>query len=222
MISEHWLAANRITSLRRSRRKDARAESLIAENVRKAIKYQNGYRVRRDYVRAKMHWKMAAEMGDPSSQHALACYLEYGVGGRRNRVAAARWYRESASQGFIDGLHGYAVCLFEGSGVKPDAILALRIFRRLASLGDAYSICWLGYCYRFGPKTIVDQRKAVKWFRRAAGMADVKVDALFMLGEMYARGIGVAASSAMAKRYYRLAVENGDKGAAKALRELRG
>jgi len=56
----------------------------------------------------------------------------------------------------------------------------------------------------------------VSWFRKAADQGFA--EAQYRLGDMYARGLGVAKSDAEATRWFKLAAAQGHERARKALR----
>src|SRR3989304_9180552 len=81
-----------------------------------ATRYYNGDGVRKNWRRAFLLTKQAAEQGYRVAMDALgSCYL-YGIGTKRSPRIAVVWYRRGAENGNLDAQYNLAAWYFLGGG----------------------------------------------------------------------------------------------------------
>ena len=97
--------------------------------------YAAGDGVPRDWGRAALWWRRAAENGDAPSQVALGHCFRLGRGVARDAAACASWFRQSAEQGFADGQCNTGWCYGTAFGVPLSYATARRWYDLAAAQG---------------------------------------------------------------------------------------
>ena len=150
---------------------------------------------------------------DPSTQTALKAELEAGAKRAEKELARARAEYEKKQEEAENAR--IARMLFDEGMKKQSAsqmLAASEYYRRAAQKGNASAMFCLGKLYWTGKGVERDQTTAIRWFRAAADAGNV--EAMVMMGWAYYRSLGdgkiVARNLKMARRYYQLAVDNGD------------
>ena len=94
---------------------------------------------------AAAHWyRLAADLGHPEAQFALACMYYNGEGVSQDLAAAARLLQNAANSGIVEADLILGNMYEHGSGVHADAFAAERLYRRAASKGDTGAALLLG------------------------------------------------------------------------------
>ena len=151
---------------------------------------------------------------DPATQSALKKELEAGAKRAEKELARARAEYEK-KQAEAENAR-IARLLFDEGMKKQSAsqmLAASEYYRRAAQKGNASAMFCLGKLYWVGGKDVDrDYTAAVRWFKAAAKAGNV--EAMVTLGWVYYRGIGegkiVSPSLRQSRKYYQLAVDNGD------------
>ena len=150
---------------------------------------------------------------DPATQEALKKELE--AGARRAEKELARAHAEYEKKQ-ADAENARIARLLFDEGMKKQSgnqmLAASEYYRRAAQKGNASAMFCLGKLYWSGKGVNQDYAEAVRWFKAAADAGNV--EAMVVLGWVYYRGLGegkiVAADLKQSRKYYQLAVDNGD------------
>lgn len=129
------------------------------------------------------------------------------------------FYEQAAKMGNPDAMCDLGMWLFEGISFDSGAVVTnktrdtKRAFQliqqayeiRMKENDDAsFEMTWLGKMYRYGRGTKKDLQKAVDFLTRAASLGNHEASRL--LGDMYAKGIGVGVDEKRAAELYEKAV----------------
>lgn len=170
------------------------------------IYHQFGANVKQDYKKAFNYFKLAAEQGEPISQNCIGFYYSQGIGVEQNDREAFQWFSKSALQGFPQALWNVSRCYRLGIGVKQDTDKAVEYNNKLANLGHVV------YGYRNLANIYYTQKEYVKsiiYWQLADEMHDA--ESTFNLGVLYFYGKGKPANDEWAFRYFKRAMQSGDR-----------
>lgn len=104
-------------------------------------------------------------------------------------------------------------------GVQKDQVKAFDLFSKAAELGNPYAERWLGKYFEKGLGGVaIDLSKAVEHYKNAAAKGDP--EAQYLLGYCYENGQGVKKHFQSAKKWYRMAADNGSVDGQKAFTKL--
>lgn len=150
---------------------------------------------------------------DPATQDALKKELEAGARRAEKELARARIEYEKLQ---AEAENARIARMLFDEGMKKQSgnqmLAASEYYRRAAQKGNASAMFCLGKLYWTGKGVKQDYAEAVRWFRDAAEAGNV--EAMVVLGWVYYRGLGegkiVAANLKQSRKYYQLAVDNGD------------
>jgi TPR repeat protein len=131
---------------------------------------------------------------------------ERAVAARREAVLLLQRGVEAGDVGAMTNLgHIYA----SAEGAARDDVQAAALFRRAAEAGEAGSMRNLGVFLRDGRGGLArDPAQALTWLRRAADAG--RPDAMVLLADQLAKGVGCEPAPAEAQRWLRLAADKGD------------
>src|ERR1700691_3665860 len=177
------------------------------KEVKIAEDYYLGRGVPKDYEKAVLHYRLAADQGSADGQAGLAYMYLYGLGVAQDDAQAAKWYKLAAQNGSAVG-QAYLGDLYRlGRGVERDAHVSAEWFRRAADHGLAGAQHQLAWFYLEGEGVTKNESEAAKWFQLAAdqGFGPAQKD----LGILYSQGRGVPKDSAKAAALFRVAAEGG-------------
>lgn len=168
--------------------------------------------------------RRGAALGDASAADRLGCAYADGEGVRRSFALAERWLRVARKRGSSIAAANLAV-VYADQGRWRDAARFWRIALREGDLGCALD---LAMCHLEGLGVQRDPRKAHELLQRAArGRPRLDITqyeqetVMALLGVLCARGLGVEADRAAARRWLRRASKDGDyEQASRALTEL--
>jgi TPR repeat protein len=161
----------------------------------------------KEYEKAFLLYKKAAEQGYADAQNNLGQCYELGEGVAQNKEEAVKWYRKSAEQGHAGAQCNLGYCYDCGEGVAQDKEEAVKWYGKSAEQGHARAQCNLGYCYQYGGGVAQNKEEAVKWYRKSAEQGNSV--AQNNLGYCYAYGEGVAQNKEEAVKWYRKSAEQG-------------
>ena len=165
--------------------------------------------VDRNYPRAAIWYRLAAEQGKTNAQAALGYLYRNGLGVEQDDAEAFAWYQRSAEAGNRRGQYRLAFMYRYGHGVERDYSRALEWLHKSAAQQYPYAYVRLGDMYRRGLGVASDLGEAVRWYKRAAERDIGSVQ--FELARLYSRGAGVPQDRAMAQALFDQAAEHGDE-----------
>ena len=221
MMSTHALAQKKLTF--DEWMQEAKAGSVLAQNVVGNYYYYGLEGVKKDYVEALKWLKLAAEQGHIDSQHSLGNIYFYDF---RDYAEAARWFRMAAEKGHPASQRVLGNNYLFGYGVDKNNEEGVRLFKSAAELGDFKAQYVLGGMYEDG-KYGVDrnEQEAFFWYLRAAqneSATNAKEVAMAYskVGYCYIKGIGVKRNKKEGKKWYEKAAAYGDQMAKYVLQSL--
>ena len=172
----------------------------------------------KEYEKAFLLYKKAAEQGHAPAQNNLGYCYKYGEGVAQDKEEAVKWYRKSAEQGNAPAQHNLGVCYYNGEGVAQNKEEAVKWYRKSAEQGNAWAQFNLGLCYAHGEGVAQDKEEAVKWYRKSAEQGNAP--AQYNLGLCYEYGSGVRKNKAEARKWQQKAADQGYAKAIDALKRL--
>lgn len=121
----------------------------------------------KDYTKAFIFFKLAAENGSYLGMYYYAWMLKYGQGTEVNLVEAATWF-EKSSKGCPDGQFELGVCYEFGHGVVKNLQKAVELYKSAAERGCANAQLEFSNCLFKGNGITQDTAEALLWLRKAA------------------------------------------------------
>ena len=170
-------------------------------------KLQLGYiykTVVKDYGKAAIWFRKAAEVGDVGAQFELGALYE-----RFGQMAEDADKLLNTSTNLALPFINFGIPYNLNNNAIQDYQEAVKWYRKAAEAGDAYAQFKLGTCYYYGRGVNQDYAEAANWYRTAANQGDV--DAEQGLGFMYDMGQGVPQDYVEAYKWDNLAAAQGDK-----------
>jgi TPR repeat protein len=182
--------------------------------------YAEGMRVygRKDYAKAAILFRKAAEAGNAGAQFELGLMYDDGLGTPQDYKQAMAWYEKAAAQGNAPAQYNMGVLYNQGNGVAQDPKQAASWYEKAAEQGFAPAQAALGFLYDEGRGVEQDYKKALAWYEKAAEQGFTKVRT--NLGILHAEGQGTAQDYAEAYKWWTLDKENGDEDAKANLEKL--
>ena len=159
--------------LARAKAGDASAE------IRVGWAYEQGTGVPRNFERASLWYRKAAEQGNAMAQSRLGSLYRKGQGVPQDNTKAVLWWRKAAEQGDLFAEWSLGNACERGVGVPQDFTQAASSYRRAAEAedGDALPKNSLGLLYEEGKGVPQDLSEAYFWTSLAvATMVDSKAD----------------------------------------------
>lgn len=195
-------------------------EAAFAErpDVRNAYLLGRSYDIGKQYDKAFMYLKAAAERGYRIAQNNLGVLYLHGLGVPENAETAAYWYRLSAEQGDQVAQTNLGVLYREGTGVPQSMEIAFQWFELAARTRDWYAQFNMGYMYLNGFGVERNTDLAYDWFMVSARQN--YTPAFFQLGEMHRLGLYGEADEARALYWYNLAANQGHEEAQAFVRQI--
>ncbi len=158
-----------------------------------------------------VYWlRKAAEQGDDYAQYFLAGYYD-----DKDKSQMVYWYKKAAEQGNPFAQNNLAFCYASGEGVPQDYSKMEYWFIKAEENGSEEAFWSLGAKYSNIPQYY---NKAVYYLRKAAEQGHC--DAQNILGDMYRDGKGVKKDLTEARKWYKIAAENGSELAQENLNSL--
>lgn len=118
--------------------------------------------VDRNYPRAAIWYRLAAEQGKTNAQAALGYLYRNGLGVEQDDAEAFAWYQRSAEAGNRRGQYRLAFMYRYGHGVERDYSRALEWLHKSAAQQYPYAYVRLGDMYRRGLGVASDLGEAVR------------------------------------------------------------
>lgn len=194
-------------------RGDAKAQALLG------IALMNGDGVEKNQVLARTWFEKSAGQNNPMGQNNLGTMLVFGQGGPVDVPLGVTFLEKAVAQGEHAAEYNLAKLLEEGKRVEREIPRAIALYTK-ASLHPTYT--WpqyrLGEIYRTGKTGRIDLAQASTWYRKAAlrGHARSQVE----LAKLIEDGHADSADPWQALVLYTLAMNNGDKDAARSVERL--
>ena len=131
----------------------------------------------------------------------------------RNKI---RSMQKKVDQGDADAMYSMGACYSLGDGVPVDKEKALHFYLLSAKKGNKNAQYAAAACYSYGKGTEIDKNKAFELYLSAAKQGHPK--AQFAVGHFFEYGLGgVELDHEVAKKWYRMAAEQGHDAARKFL-----
>lgn len=177
------------------------------------LAYMDGVSVPQDYREAARYLSLAANQGEQEARNALAYLYENGLGVPKDEAKALKLYRTAARGGSVNAMFQTGVCYEFGTGTPVDLEKAREWYRKGAEAGDAFA------AERLGHLTFEkDPQQGFEWFLKAA--MDGVSTAMGTVGFCYLNGAGTERNPDEARKWLRMAADNGVEEAEEALKEL--
>ena len=121
----------------------------------------------KDYAKAFVKLKAAAEKGHKKAQYRVGLCYDKGKGVKENDDEAFRWYSKSAAQNYAKAQYQLGKCYKEGEGCKEDRSKALAWWLKAAKQDNADAEYQLAKAYLKGKGVAADEAKAKSWIKKA-------------------------------------------------------
>ena len=198
--------------------KAAEQGDAVAQN-NLASMYKKGDGVKQDDKLAFKWYRKAAEQGYASAQNGLGVMYKNGRGVKKDYRIAAEWYQKAASQGETWAQRNLAELYRLGQGVVKDYKQAYQLIQQAYKQNNAQHCATYGYYFEKGIGIKKDVNKAIEIYE--IGAVEGISGCQYNLGVMYANGSGsLWSSDSKAEKWYRLAADQGNKSAIKALEKM--
>ena len=138
-----------------------------AQNVDKL--YDEGKKLydAKDYAKAIVKLKAAAEKGHKKAQYRLGFCYDKGKGVEENDNLAFQWYSKSAAQGYAKAQYQLGKCYKDGEGTTKNRAKAIELFTKAANQGNADAQYQLGKAYMKGKGVPQNEAKAKTLLKKA-------------------------------------------------------
>ena len=180
------------------------------------LAYMDGVSVPQNYAEAARYFRLAANQGNQEARTSLAYLFQEGLGVPQDQAKAFKMYCTAARAGNINAMFQAGICSEFGNGTRADPSEAERWYRMGAEQGDAFAMERLGYL--MSESDPPRSEESFEWFLKAA-MEGVPT-AMQMVGYCYMRGIGTERSDDEARKWLKMAEDNGIEEAAEMLGTL--
>lgn len=180
------------------------------------LAYMDGVSVSQDYAKAARLFRLAANQGNQEARTSLAYLFQEGLGVAKDERKAYRMYCTAAKAGNVNAMFQAGICCEFGNGTPVDPHEAERWYRMGAEQGDAFAMERLGYLLSESDPPRAEE--SFEWFLKAA-MEGVPT-AMQMVGYCYMKGIGTPRDDEEARKWLRMAGDNGIEEAAEMLASI--
>lgn len=180
------------------------------------LAYMDGVSVEQDYAEAARYFRLAANQGNQEARTSLAYLFQEGLGVEKDETKAYRLYTTAAKAGNVNAMFQAGICCEFGVGTHPDPVAAEYWYEKGAEQGDAFAMERLGYLMSESDPPC--SKEAFEWFLKAA-MEGVPT-AMQMAGYCYMKGIGTTEDREEARKWLKMAEDNGVEEAASMLSML--
>ena len=188
--------------------KRAAADGVSDAQFYLGLAYMDGIVVPQSYSEAARCFRLAANQGNAEARTSLAYLFLEGLGVPKDESKAYRLFRSAASAGNVNSMFQLGVCYEFGVGTKTNPAKAAEWYSKGSEAGDAFATERLAFVYSQGfegnPPDLV---KAFELFLDAA-MNGVTT-AMYTVGCCYLRGTGVEKDVEEARKWLKMALDNG-------------
>lgn len=122
---------------------------------------------KKDYAKAIVKLRPAAEKGHKKAQYRMGRCYEKGNGVAKDEKQAFKWYSKSAEQGYAKAQYQVGKCYKEGEGTVKDRKKAIHYFTLAAKQDNADAQYQLGKAYLKGKDVPADEAKAKSLLKKA-------------------------------------------------------
>lgn len=134
--------------------------------------YDEGRYVEKDYAKAAILYRRAAEGGQRYAQWRLGVMLDMGEGLKSNPKEAVLWFRKAAAKGSPLAHTSLAVMYATGRGVQKDFAEARKLYVQAARLGEVHGFYGVAILHARGEGVKKDMIEACAWMIIAASQGD--------------------------------------------------
>ena len=180
------------------------------------LAYMDGVSVPQDYAQAARLFRLAANQGNQEARTSLAYLFQEGLGVMRDEPKAYRMYCTAARAGNVNAMFQAGICCEFGTGIAVDRSGAEAWYRMGAEQGDAFAMERLGFL--LSESDPPRSEESFEWFMKAA-MEGVPT-AMQMVGYCYMKGIGTDRDDGEARKWLKMAEDNGIEEASEMLSVL--
>jgi len=110
------------------------------QDHRRGMLYYKGIGVDKDFKKAAMWFRRAADKGHAAAQYNLGIMSYLGQGVEQDYARAAEWFNKAGAQDHAAAQYNLGFLYYEGKGVDKDDLQAYMWIDRSASLGDEKAI----------------------------------------------------------------------------------
>ena len=121
----------------------------------------------KDYAKAVVKLKAAAEKGHKKAQYRLGLCYDKGKGVAEDDKQAFNWYAKSAAQNYAKAQYQLGKCYKDGEGTEKNREKAVSYFIKAAKQDNANAQYQLGKAYLKGKGIAADENKAKTWLKKA-------------------------------------------------------
>lgn len=183
------------------------------------LAYMDGIYVQQDYAEAARYFRLSANQGNQEARTDLAYLYQEGLGVPKDEVKAFRLFRTAAAAGNLNALFHEGICHEFGVGTRQSFDAAADCYRKGSEAGDAFATERLAHLMYEGVcGNPPDPEGAFELFLKAA-MEGVST-AMLSVGASYAFGDGVERDVGEARKWLKMAEDNGVDEAADIMRSL--
>lgn len=183
----------------------AAADGIPDAQLYAGLAYMDGVSVDQDYTEAARYFRLAANQGNQEARASLAYLFQEGLGVPRDEAKAYRLYTTAAKAGNVNAMFQAGVCCEFGIGTPVDLESAEEWYRDGSEQGDAFAMERLGYILSEADPPRAEE--SFEWFLKAA-MEGVPT-AMHMVGMYYMKGIGTEKDETEARKWLKMAGDNG-------------
>lgn len=169
------------------------------------LAYMDGVSVPQDYSEAARYFRLAANQGNQEARTSLAYLFQEGLGVEKDEPKAYRMYCTAAKAGNVNAMFQAGICCEFGTGTNVDTAEAEKWYKMGAEQGDAFAMERLGYLASESDPPRSEE--SFEWFLKAA-MEGVPT-AMQMTGYCYMKGIGTEKDEEEARKWLKMAEDNG-------------
>ena len=138
-----------------------------AQNAKKLYEEGKALYDAKDYAKAIVKLKVAAEKGHKKAQYRLGFCYDKGKGVKENDQLAFQLYSKSAAQGYAKAQYQLGKCYKDGEGTTKDRAKAIELFNKAANQGNANALYQLGKAYMKGKDLPKNEAKAKTLLKKA-------------------------------------------------------
>jgi TPR repeat protein len=154
--------------------------------------------------------------GDASVLKTLLDYFKEQKLSNEEREQVHLYLKEAVRQSH-HAVYFLALLYDNGYGVKQNLDMAFVLMREAAAKGNSLAIYEVGHRFLIGTGVEPNYESALQWLNTAAGSPYYVADAMYDLGLMYEKGLGVAHGLLLAKDWYNKAAQKGSEKAKEKL-----
>ena len=114
----------------------AEKDDTAEQDHRRGMLFYKGIGVDKDFKKAAMWFRRAADKGHAAAQYNLGIMTYLGQGVEQDYARAAEWFKKAGDQDHAAAQYNLGFLYYEGKGVPKDSLQAYMWIDRAAGLGD--------------------------------------------------------------------------------------